>query len=160
MRIDTALLTALTEELEPYKEDMETFWDTIDGETDIMDLVGDLLEQLIKAKADQMQCKARADMYSTRASGHASREETIKRSMLQILQATGQTKIPHAFGTISLRKGTESLRITDEREIPSQLTRVTVTPDKAEIKKQLKAGVEIEGAELFTGPETIAVRMK
>ena len=59
-----------------------------------------------------------------------------------------------------MRKGTESVAITNEKEIPTQLCKVTSTPDKTEIKKQLKAGVQIEGAELVTGPQTISIRMK
>jgi len=50
--------------------------------------------------------------------------------------------------------------ITNPEEIPSQLCKVTRTPDKAEIKKQLLAGEKIEGASLETGPSTISVRMK
>ena len=54
----------------------------------------------------------------------------------------------------------QSVVIHDEKAIPTQLCKTTVTPDKAEIKKQLKAGVEIDGAYLFTGEQTISVRMK
>jgi hypothetical protein len=71
-----------------------------------------------------------------------------------------QTKIPHALATISLRKGTESVNIINPNEIPTQLTKVSITPDKTEIKKQLKAGIKIDGAELVTGAQTISIRTK
>ena len=71
-----------------------------------------------------------------------------------------ETKIPHPLATVSLRNGIQSVVIRDEKIIPTQLCKTTVTPDKAEIKKQLKAGVEIDGAELVTGQQTISVRMK
>ena len=45
-------------------------------------------------------------------------------------------------------------------EIPTQLTKVSITPDKTEIKKQLKAGIKIDGAELVTGAQTISIRTK
>ena len=73
---------------------------------------------------------------------------------------TEQSKIPHELATVSLRKGTESVSIIDEKEIPSQLCKVSITPDKTEIKKQLKAGIKIDGAELVTGAQTVSIRMK
>ena len=158
--VNSAILTLLAEQLSDYSDDIETFWDTLDGETDILDIVGYLLEQLIKAQADQAQCKTRIEAYTARLNRHKSREESIKKSLLGILNATGQKKIPHTFGTISLRNGTESVVIHNEKEIPSQLCKVTVTPDKTEIKKQLKAGEQIDGAELVTGPQTISIRIK
>lgn len=160
MRIDTGLLTALSVELEPYKDDLETFWDTIEGETDVLDVVGAILEQIVNAQADEAACKYKADLYKQIADKHKAKQDSMKRSLLSVLKATDQKKIPHKFGTVSLREGTDSVLIRDEKEIPSQLCKVTVTPDKTEIKKQLKAGVEIEGAELVTGPQTISIRMK
>ena len=77
-----------------------------------------------------------------------------------IMLCANEKKIPHPLATISLRNGMESVVIRNEKEIPSQLCKVTSTPDKTEIKKQLKAGVQIEGAELVTGPQTVSVRMK
>jgi hypothetical protein len=101
-----------------------------------------------------------AKRYSERRSLHDARKVRLNQMLKTILLCTNQSKIPHPLGTVSLRKGTESVAITNEKEIPSQLCRTTVTPDKAEIKKQLQAGVQIDGAELVTGPQTISVRMK
>jgi hypothetical protein len=48
----------------------------------------------------------------------------------------------------------------DENAIPTQLCKITKTPDKTAIKKLLEAGENIEGAELSRGPLTVSVRMK
>jgi hypothetical protein len=160
MKIDSAILTMVSEELHEYRDDYETFWDTLDGETDVMDAVGAILEMIISAQADEAAAKFKADTYKQLCDKHKARQDSLKRSLMGILNATGQRKIPHSFGTVSLREGTESVVIHNEKEIPSQLCKVTVTPDKAEIKKQMKAGVQIDGAELVTGPQTISIRMK
>ena len=157
---NTLLISELSEQLEEYKDDLELFWDTLDGETDVMDIVGGVLEQIIKAQADEVAAKYQADIYKGIADKHKSRGDSLKKSLKSVLMLTGQTKIPHSLGTVSLRQGTESVVIHNEKEIPSQLCKVTVTPDKTEIKKQLKAGVQIDGAELVTGPQTISIRMK
>ena len=158
--INTALLTALAEELAEYKDDLHTFWDTLDGETDVMDAVGVIIQDIVEADAQAASVAQIIERYQDRASAIKSRKEALKRSLKAIMAATGQTKIPHALATISLRKGSDSLVITNEEDIPSQLCKVTITPDKAAIKNQLKAGAEVPGAELVTGPETISMRMK
>ena len=160
MQIGTALLTRISEELEEHQDDYQAFWDTLDGETDILDAVGALLEMIVDVQADEAAAKFKAETYKKLCDKHKSRQDSLKRTLLSVLNATGQRKIPHAFGTVSLRQGIESVVIHNEKEIPSQLCKVTVTPDKTEIKKQLKSGVEIDGAELVTGPQTISIRMK
>lgn len=160
MKIDSALITMVAEHLHEYRDDLEAFWDTLDGETDVLDVVGTILECVIDAQSYELAARSQSDTYKRLADMHKGRQENLKRTLMSILNATGQQKIPHAYGTVSLRQGTESVVIHNEKEIPSQLCKVTVTPDKTEIKKQLKAGVQIDGAELVTGPQTISIRMK
>jgi len=150
----------MAERLAPYADELDLFWDTLDGETDVMDLVSNVLTEINEAEAGMIACHEMAKRYSERRSLHDARKVRLNQMLKTILLCANQSKIPHPLGTVSLRKGTESVAITNEKEIPSQLCRITVTPDKAEIKKQLQAGVQIDGAELITGPQTISVRMK
>ena len=160
MYLNTAQLTLVAEELEPFKEDLELFWDTIEGETDVMEIIGTVLEQINEAEANIEACKHLMNRYRSRKDILESRKYDLIKMLKTIMLCTGQKKIPHALATVSLRNGMESLNITNEKEIPTQLCKVTSTPDKTEIKKQLQAGVQIEGAELVTGPQTISIRMK
>lgn len=160
MQLNSGMLTYLAEELEPYKDDLDLFWDTIDGETDVMDLVSKMLTELSEADAAIIASAEVAKRYTERKSAMEARKQRINKALKTILMCTSQTKIPHPLATVSLRKGVESVAITNEKEIPSQLCKVSVTPDRAEIKKQLKAGVPIDGAELVTGPQTVSIRMK
>ena len=160
MKIDSGLITLIADQLDDYKDDLEVFWDTLDGETDILDFVGLLLEKLVETESNINALDILIDKYSKRKSGLKKRKDDIKNSLHKITKWTGQTKIPHAIATVSVRKGIEAVNITNEKAIPSQLCKVTVTPDKTEIKKQLQAGVEIDGAELVQTSETISIRMK
>jgi len=160
MFLNSAQLTLVAEELEPYKEDLELFWDSIEGETDVMEIVGTVIEQVNETDANIEACKNLSKLYQDRKSVLESRKYNLTKMLKTVLLCTNQKKIPHALATISLRNGMESLHITNEKEIPTQLCKVISTPDKTEIKKQLKAGVQIEGAELVTGPQTISIRMK
>ena len=160
MFLNTAQLTLVSEELEPFKEDLELFWDTIEGETDVMEIIGTVLEQINEAEANIDACKHLMNRYKSRKEILESRKYDLVKMLKTVMLCTDQKKIPHAIATVSLRNGMESLNITDEKEIPTQLCKVISTPDRTEIKKQLQAGVQIEGAELVTGPQTISIRMK
>ena len=160
MRLNTSMLTHMAEELEPYKQDLELFWDTLDGETDVMDLVGKTLSEISEAEAGMIACQEMSKRYSERRSLLEARKVRLNKMLKTIMLCADEEKIPHPLATVSLRKGMESVVIVNPEEIPTQLCKVTSSPDKTEIKKQLKAGVQIEGAELVTGPQTVSIRMK
>ena len=160
MKIDSGLITLVAEQLDDHKNDLEAFWDTLDGETDILDFVGVLLERLLETESQIDAIDLLIDKYTKRKSGLAKRKDDIKNSLHKVMKWTGQKKIPHAIATISERKGVDVVNITNVKAIPSQLCKVTVTPDKTEIKKQLQAGVKIDGAEIVQTSETISIRMK
>lgn len=140
--------------------DQETFLDTLDGETDAMDIVGRLIRDREERKAHQAASKALADEYSTRAKRMGDGVSAINAVLGEVLDAMGERKIAHPLGTVSRTKGRARVRIDDERAIPSQLTITTVKPDAAAIKKQLEAGERVPGASLETGPEGLTVRVK
>lgn len=160
MRIDAALITQIATELEPYREDVDAFWDTLDGETDIMELVGKTIEAIVETDAQDDAVSAIIERYQSRRSAIAARKGALMQNLKTILLATGEQKLPHALGTVYTRKGSTSVTITDLEAIPTQLCRITRTPDKAAIKKLLDAGEKIDGAELTTGPDNVSLRMK
>jgi hypothetical protein len=161
-RPDLTLIAAIADELAPYRdEDEAAFWDSLDGETDALDLLDRFLasqredEALVDAiRAQEAALRARRDRIDMRAAAK-------KRVLAQILNAAGMKKAERPLGTISIRPGSIGVRITDEDAVPTQLTREKVTraPDKAAIKAQLEAGEDVPGCELYRGPEIITVRV-
>jgi len=140
--------------------DAETFWDTLDGETDALDLIGHLIRQRVEAQAFEAAAKQAADTYAQRAKRMAERATAINKSLAVILDATGERKVAHPLATVSRTTGRLSVRITDDKAIPTQLTVTTTKPDSAAIKKQLEAGEAVPGAELVRGEDGITVRVK
>ena len=158
--IHSGLVTLVAEQLEDHKDDLDAFWDTLDGETDVLDFVGTLLERLIETDCQIDSVNMLIDKYIQRKNGLNKRKQDLKQSLLKVMLWTKTKKIPHAIATVSKKKGMQVVNITKVEDIPSQLCKVTVTPDKTEIKKQLQAGVKIDGAELVQTSETISIRMK
>lgn len=140
--------------------DAETFWDTLDGETDALDLIGHLIVQREEAKAHALASKALADEYTARKKRLDEKQKAIASALGSILDATSQRKVAHPLGTVSRTNGRLSLNITDEAAIPSQLTTTVVKPDNAAIKAQIEAGEDVPGAELVRGADGVAVRVK
>lgn len=140
--------------------DPDTFWDSLDGETDALDLIDHVLASMQEDDALAAATKAQADDLTARARRVKARADAKKSTLKTILDAAGQRKVERPRGTVSKLAGRLSVKITDETSIPSQLCKTTVAPDKTAIKKQIEAGEEVPGAELVRGEDTISVRVK
>lgn len=140
--------------------DAATFWDTLDGETDAMDLIGRLIRERQEADAFAAANKALATEYSARSARMAQRKAALTKALGAILDATGQTKVAHPLATVSRTKGRQSVEITDEASVPSQLCRIVRSPDLVAIREQIEAGVDVPGAALRAGEPGLTVRVK
>lgn len=89
-----------------------------------------------------------------------NRKESLKEYLRTNMEAAGITKISHPLFTITLGKGKPIVVIDNERDIPDDFmrTKVTSTPDKAEIAKAIKEGVEVPGAHSEIGKSSITIK--
>ncbi len=162
MRADLHLIEAISNDLRDSLGDdfdPQTFWDTLDGETDALDVMDHLIRQEAEARALAEAVKAQKDALAKRESRMKDRSAAMRAQMLRVLDATGERKLERPCATISKRAGSVSVEITDEASIPSQLANTIVTPDKDAIKRQLKAGEIVPGAKLVRGPDGVTVRV-
>lgn len=85
-----------------------------------------------------------------------SMREYLKRNMV----ASGITKIDCPLFSITLRKPMKKVFIEDEKKLPDDLLNVktSITPDKAEIARILKAGGEVDGAKLVDGEPSLLIK--
>ena len=156
------LIAAMAEMLAPYRDDEETYSDTLEGETNVMELLDGEIAAMQSDEALAEAIKAQEDALKVRRERVAMRAEAHKKNLKLILQHAVLQKAERPRATVSIRPGSLSVRIVDEAEIPSQLMRETVTraPDKAAIKAQIEAGVEVPGAVIERGDDTVSVRVK
>jgi len=89
-----------------------------------------------------------------------NRKNRLREYLLHNMEASGINKIECPYFTASLRKGSESVEIESLESIPDEYVKVEVkeTPDKTAIKRDLKAGIEINGASLKRGATTIVIK--
>tara|TARA_R110002110_G_scaffold292411_1_gene506495 strand:+ start:178 stop:663 length:486 start_codon:yes stop_codon:yes gene_type:complete len=141
-------------------DDQDTFLDTLDGETDAMEIMGKLVEERTEAAAHEIAMRDLAATYSVRAKRLSARQDAISLGIGQLMDAMGETKIKHPIATISRTKARWSANITDADQIPSQLMNVTTKPDMAAIKKQMDQGESVPGCQFKMGQPSITVRIK
>lgn len=139
--------------------DSETFLDTLDGETDALDILDRLIEAMQADKATAAAIKAQEADLAKRRKRFEARDAATKKAMLALLDATGEKKIERPCATVSRRSGSLSVAITDETAVPSQLCKTVTTPDKAAIRAQIEAGEIVPGAELVRGADGVTVRV-
>ena len=161
-RFDPRLIETVAAELrDMLGEDFDesTFLDSLDGETDALDVADALIAGMQDAEALATAAKAQADALKARADRLKARSAAYKGRMLTLLDAIGQKKLERPAATISRRTGSLSVQITDEASVPSQLCKIVQTPDKTAIKKQLEAGEDVPGATLERGADGVTVRV-
>ncbi len=161
MKIDLELIRRIAADLAEYREDEETYFDTLDGETDAGDILDELIAQVSIDAAIAAGIDAQIAALRKRKERIAWRSATAKKAIGDVLRAADMKKAERPAATVSVRDGLMSVKIVDADEIPTQLTRkkVTITPDKAAIKKQIEAGEDVPGATLERGDPVVTVRV-
>lgn len=160
--INLELIREVAAELAPYRdEDEKTYLDTLDGETDAVDILNDLAIEDAQDLALIEANKAAEARIKSRRQRIEMRQETRRRLIGRVLAAAEMRKAELGIATVSVRDGSLSVLITDPEAVPSQLCTVkTVTaPDKAAIKAQILAGEDVPGATLERGGPIVTVKV-
>lgn len=97
---------------------------------------------------------------TTRKKAIKNRAEQLRDYLRYNMQASGISKIECPLFTVSLRKARDIVSIDDESLIPDDYVTVktTVSPNKAEILKSLKAGVDIPGASITESEQSLVIK--
>jgi hypothetical protein len=141
-------------------DDEDCFLDTLDGETDAMDVLGKLIQERQEIQANEAAVKALAKTYQERAARLNAKADAISQTIGHLLDAIGSKKVAHPLATVSRTKARQSVLVTNPEEIPTQLTKTKRSPDLAAIKEQLEAGEFVPGAEIKLGNPGVTVRVK
>ena len=141
-------------------DDEDCFLDTLDGETDAMDVLGKLIQERQEIQANEVAVKALAKTYQERAAKLNAKADAISQTIGHLLDAIGSKKVAHPLATVSRTKARQSVLVTNPEEIPTQLTKTKRSPDLVAIREQLEAGEFVPGAEIKLGNPGVTVRVK
>lgn len=127
---------------------------------DFNDKAINIIKMAENLSADTSAIDAEIERLKARKQVIVNRQKALREYLLHNMQASGISKIECPLFTASLRKGIESVEITDQSIIPNEFVSIEVVekPDKAAIKKALQSGVEVPGATLKRGDTTITIK--
>lgn len=157
------IYTQLKERLSAIPEmadDPQALADTLDGETDLKDVLVGIMRQADLDEALASGVDARMDELNQRRQRFLNRY-TKRRALIQwAMEEAGIGKIEAPDFTLSLSKGSASVVVTDENALPDRFVRVTTTksPDKTAIGAALKAKEPVPGATLSNPGMRLTVR--
>jgi len=115
--------------------DPEFFTDTLDGETDVMDIIGGVLKAITETEGMEAANKSMADFYAKRAKALKDRQTAMRGVLMRIMDAMGEKTVRHAFATLSVRAGKDGPVVTDETALPAELLKVKYSPDLTKIRE-------------------------
>ena len=142
-------------------EDEETLTDTLEGMTDLTEILATVLRSSLDdaAFADALQSRM-ADMQE-RLSRIKVRAEQKRVLVLSAMEKAGLKNIIEPDMTVSLRALPQPMVITNEREIPQTYwDPQPLKLNRKKLKDALQSDAEIPGATLGNGAMTITVRTK
>ena len=144
----TTQATALYEMLQAEVIDEQIFNDTLEamGAGEKIESYCKLIKQF---QSDAEMFKTEIDRLTARKKTAENGVERLKAALLLFMQQTGQDKVKAGSFAVSTAT-TQAVNITDEKSIPCiYLVEQPPKIDKAGIKNALKAGEQINGAELI-----------
>ncbi len=141
--------------------DEETLLDTLEGMTDLNEMIASVVRSRLDDLALHAALRARMSDMQERAGRLEQRACTKKEVVAAVMERAGLKKLTEPDFTLSLRSTNPPLVVTDEDEIPDDFWK----PQPAKLDRQgllsaLKAGREVPGVVLGNGGVTISVRTK
>ncbi|MCO5092633.1 siphovirus Gp157 family protein [Bosea sp. (in: a-proteobacteria)] len=134
--------------------------DTLEGETDINNILAKLVQEREAAYAMAEGVKAPVNDLRERKARLERRGDGYGEAIERVMAAAGLSKVMLPNATISVSQAAPSVVIKDEDAIPERFVRIKREIDKAAINAAVKAGEEIPGVVVGNGGQRLMVRVK
>ena len=141
-------------------DDPEALHDAIEGETGLIEAIGEAVTRVLHLETLDEAIAARAKRLSDRRSRLQAQAERLRTAIVVAMGDVDLKKIELPEATISRKAVPPKAIVTDEAALPSRflVEKVSVTTDKRALLDALKAGETISGATLSNASETLAIR--
>ena len=142
-------VVAMLEEAET-QEDIEAIKNTLEMlDLSIEEKIENTAKYMVNVEADIQGIKAEIDRLNKVKKAKESTIETLKNNIEYSMKQKGIEKLEVGTFKAGYRKS-ESVEIINLDVIPADFTKVEIKADKTAIKKAIKAGETVEGAEVRT----------
>ena len=140
-------------------DDEEAAASTVEGETNLIEAIAAVVEQIAADEAHAEAVAAVAKRYSERKARLEHRAERARAAISVAMDMAGLKKIELPQAVLTVKATPPKAIITDEAAIPSKFWKPADPKlDKKSVLDALKAGDKIDGAELSNGGTTLQIR--
>ncbi len=141
-------------------DDEQLVEDTIEGQTELKEIVSWALRKIAEAEALEAGAKAARDQAAARAARFEARAARFREAITEALGIVGLKRLELPEATLSVSTRAPSVIVTDATLVPAayQRTKTVTEPDKAAIKAALEAGTYVEGATLSNPRPSLTIR--
>jgi hypothetical protein len=162
MRFDLAFLRrqveALTEAYPELADDTSLLADTLEGETDVMDVLRHLVRQAQETKAIAEGLGEYTQELTGRKGRLDRRVEYLRALILNVMDVAGLPKANLPEATLSVRAGTARRVVDDAMLLPDCFVKIERKPDHAAIK-EAGTDADIPGTHISNGAPSLTVRV-
>ena len=139
--------------------DEETIADTLEGLTDLHEMIAEGIRLAISTEDHVEALKSRIAKMRTRQERLKERSRTIRQACAQAMNETGIKRVESDDLTVSMRKTPLKLAIMNEAQIPAEYWEpVSPKLNRTGLLAALKQGQSIDGAELIQPDPSLSVR--
>lgn len=146
------------------EEDPKLWLDTLDGQTDAVDTIRNLIRASIDADVLAEATRQRQAEIAARAERAERRRQAFRNAAVTLMQLASIDRLPEPDFNARVQAGQQSLGPIDIDALPPEFvdTEIVVTrkPLKDRLTAALKAGQTIPGAQLRTGAPFIVISRK
>jgi hypothetical protein len=133
---------------------------TLEGETELNEIVSLLLAENEDDEGNIAQVKAQIDIRRERIARFERRIDARKNAIVSLMDTAQITKLPLPEATVSLRTLRPSPKVADEAALPDCFCKFVRKPDMEAIKGAFENGVPIPGVVISNGGASLTVRRK
>jgi DNA repair exonuclease SbcCD ATPase subunit len=125
--------------------DAQTLKDTIEGETNLLEVVEAVVKQVGEDEARVEGIKEYSRALSARCTRLTNRADTLRSMLTNVLDLLGEKKLELPIATVTLKAVAPKLNVYDEPAVPSQFWRI---PEPVLAKKDLTEALKARKAAL------------
>lgn len=133
--------------------------DMLLGSTTLHDFLAVVIDQEQDAAAMAGSIAGRIAELELRQARCVRKSKTMRALALALMQQAGLPKATLPIATLSVRKGSESLKV-DAEAVPEAFLKYTPKPDTDKIRAALEAGEQFNFAQIVRGEPSLTVRVK
>jgi hypothetical protein len=133
---------------------------TLEGETELCEIVSMLLAESEDDEGMIAQVKAQIEVRRERVARFERRIEARRNAIVSLMDTAQLTKLPLPEATVSLRTLRASPKVADEAALPDEFVKLVRKPDMDAIKAAFENGIPIPGVVISNGGASLTVRRK